>query len=117
MAKSKVSSKGTPRQEPIEDVSNNISKARDIALDLSAKVHVFGQLLLLKRNDNGDYTFYDGLNILNNELGDKISDVIDILDFAETKAGLCKTDEEKIKAGKKRIEEARRYSVPGLDCK
>lgn len=77
MAESKVTQKDTPRQESKRDPAK---EALDILLDCGAISHVLSRLFELKRNENGDYAFYDGLLILNNEVDAKIQQAVEILE-------------------------------------
>ena len=108
MAESQLTQKDTLRQErdPVKIVRNNIREAQDILLDCGAVAHVLSQLFQLKRNDNGNYAFYDGIVILHDGLDDKIHKVVEILELAGGQVGLCKTDEEMNKTAVSEAEEA-----------
>lgn len=97
-------------QEPVEIVINDTGEAIDMLYNCKAKIEVFCQLFNLKRNEdeNNDYTFYDGVKLLNEDLYDYVGKVIELLDFVEGKAKLCKTDEEKIEDKRKKCKKFRR---------
>ena len=77
MAKSNVTQKDTQRQESKRDPAE---AALNILLDCGAISHVLSRLFELKKTENGDYAFYDGLIILNNEVDVKIQQAVEILE-------------------------------------
>jgi len=73
-------------KSPFEIILNDTGKAIEMLYDCKAKIEVLSQLFSLKRNDDKDFTFYDGLVVLNKDMFEHIGDAVELLLGVEFKA-------------------------------